>query len=121
LTQLSDMEMVTEAKNMGAPVDLLMYVREHGRIPVPLFSAGGIATPADASLMMQLGAESVFVGSGIFMADDPQIRAKAIVEAATHYQDPEILLRVSEGLGAAMSGLDVSSMPEAERLANRGW
>ena len=114
-------ELVTEAKNMGAPVDLLYYIKENGKIPVPLFSAGGIATPADASLMMQLGAETVFVGSGIFMADDPAKRAKAIVEAVTHFKDPDILLKVSEGLGNAMSGLDVTNMPEEERMAKRGW
>lgn len=114
-------ELVTEAKNMGAPVDLLRYIKENGKLPVPLFSAGGIATPADASLMMQLGAETVFVGSGIFMADDPEKRAKAIVEAVTHYQDPDILLKVSEGLGTAMKGIDVASMPDEERLAKRGW
>ena len=95
---MPDEELVTEAKNMGAPVDLLYYIKENGKIPVPLFSAGGIATPADASLMMQLGAETVFVGSGIFMADDPAKRAKAIVEAVTHFKDPDILLKVSEGL-----------------------
>ena len=118
---MPDEELMTEAKNMGAPVDLLYYVKEHGKIPVPLFSAGGIATPADAALMMQLGAESVFVGSGIFMSDDPESRAKAIVEAATHYQDPAVLLKVSTGLGNAMKGMDVTNMPEEERLAKRGW
>lgn len=121
LTLMGDEELVTEAKNMGAPVDLLYFVKKNGKIPVPLFSAGGIATPADAALMMQLGAESVFVGSGIFMSEDPLRRAKAIVEATTHYRDPDTLARVSEGLGSAMQGLDVATMPEEERMAKRGW
>ncbi len=121
LTLMGDEELVTEAKNMGAPVDLLYFVKKNGKIPVPMFSAGGIATPADAALMMQLGAESVFVGSGIFMSEDPLRRAKAIVEATTHYRDPDTLARVSEGLGSAMQGLDVATMPEEERMAKRGW
>jgi pyridoxal 5'-phosphate synthase pdxS subunit len=121
LRLMPDEELMTEAKNMGAPVELLRYVKENGKIPVPLFSAGGIATPADAALMMQLGAETVFVGSGIFMSEDPEVRAKAIVEAATHYEDPAVLLKVSTGLGTAMKGMDVTNMPEEERLAKRGW
>jgi len=121
ITLMGDEELVTEAKNMGAPVDLLHYVKKKGKIPVPLFSAGGIATPADAALMMHLGAESVFVGSGIFMSEDPLVRAKAIVEATTHYRDLAVLARVSEGLGAAMKGVDIATMPEEERMAKRGW
>jgi len=121
ICQMGNEELVTEGKKMGAPAELLFYVKEHGKIPVPLFSAGGIATPADAALMMHLGAETVFVGSGIFMSDDPAPRAKAIVEATTHFNDPDILCRVSEGLGNAMSGIDIATMPDAERMAGRGW
>ena len=121
ITRMGDEEIVTEAKNMGAPAELLFYVKQQGKIPVPLFSAGGIATPADAALMMQLGAETVFVGSGIFMSEDPAPRAKAIVEATAHYQDADVLCKVSEGLGNAMSGLDVATMPDDQRMAGRGW
>ena len=121
ITLMGDEELVTEAKKMGAPAELLIYIKEHGKLPVPLFSAGGIATPADAALMMHLGAETVFVGSGIFMSDDPAPRARAIVEATTHYNDPDTLCRVSEGLGNAMPGIDVATMPDSERLAGRGW
>jgi pyridoxal 5'-phosphate synthase pdxS subunit len=114
-------ELMAEAKRLQAPFELVVQVHETGRLPVPNFSAGGIATPADAALVMQLGAESVFVGSGIFKSQDPATRAKAIVDAVTHYQNPDILAKVSEGLGEAMPGLDVRTMPDDERLAVRGW
>jgi pyridoxal 5'-phosphate synthase pdxS subunit len=113
-------ELMTEAKEMGAPYELVRMVAESGKLPVPNFAAGGIATPADASLMMQLGAETVFVGSGIFKSEDPPVRARAIVEATTHYDDPDVLARVSEELGEAMPGLDVRTMPEEELLQTRG-
>ncbi|HOY64947.1 MAG TPA: pyridoxal 5'-phosphate synthase lyase subunit PdxS, partial [bacterium] len=112
LTQLPDEELMTEAKNLGAPYDLVKYVKENGKLPVPNFAAGGIATPADAALMMMLGAEAVFVGSGIFKSEDPATRAKAIVDAVTHYRDPKVLAEVSRGLKSAMRGLDVSKMDE---------
>ncbi|MFQ6097195.1 MAG: pyridoxal 5'-phosphate synthase lyase subunit PdxS [Armatimonadota bacterium] len=121
LTTLRRDELMTEAKNMGAPFELVLEVAETGKLPVPNFAAGGIATPADASLMMQLGAESVFVGSGIFKSEDPPARAKAIVEAVTYYDDPDVLAKVSRGLAAAMPGLDVRKLPEEELLATRGW
>ncbi len=121
LALLGDEELVTEAKNLGAPVELVRQVKELGKLPVPNFSAGGVATPADASLMMQLGAETVFVGSGIFKSDDPEKRAKAIVSATTHYTDFDLIARVSEGLGDAMPGLEISKIPEEERMAERGW
>jgi len=121
ITTLGDEELVAEAKRLGAPVELVRYVKEHGRLPVPNFAAGGVATPADASLMMQLGAESVFVGSGIFKSADPAKRAKAIVSATTHYLDFDLIARVSEGLGEPMRGIDVASLPEQERMAIRGW
>ncbi len=114
-------ELVIQAKEMGVPVDLLEYIKKKGKMPVPNFAAGGIATPADASLMMQLGAESVFVGSGIFKSEDPEARAKAIVMATTHYQNPDIVAKASEGLKEAMKGLDLSEIPEAEMLQSRGW
>ncbi len=109
------------AKEMGAPYELVKQTAELGRLPVVNFAAGGIATPADAALMMQLGVDGVFVGSGIFKSSDPMRRAKAIVEATTHYNDPEIIARVSRGLGEAMLGLDVRQIPEKELLAVRGW
>ncbi len=121
LTMLGDEELMTEAKDLGAPYELLRMVAKEGKLPVPNFSAGGIATPADAALVMQLGAEAVFVGSGIFKSEDPSARAKAIVKAATHYRDPEILAQVSEGIGQAMRGIDVAKLPEAELLQTRGW
>jgi pyridoxal 5'-phosphate synthase pdxS subunit len=121
LTQLREDELMTESKNMGAPYELARWVSEHGRLPVPLFCAGGIATPADASLVMQLGAESVFVGSGIFKSEDPPTRAKAIVQAVIHFEEPAELARVSRDLMEAMPGLDVTGMEESERLAHRGW
>ncbi len=121
LTVLGKEELVHEAKNLQAPLELVQYVAQNGRLPVPNFSAGGIATPADAALVMQLGAEAVFVGSGIFKSSDPEARAKAIVKAATYYQDPVKLLEASEELGEAMPGLDVSKMQEGELMQTRGW
>jgi pyridoxal 5'-phosphate synthase pdxS subunit len=121
LTVLGREELVAEAKKHQAPLELVEYVAENGRLPVPNFSAGGIATPADAALVMQLGAEAVFVGSGIFKSSDPEARARAIVKAATYYKDPAKLLEASEDLGMAMPGLDLSKLPEAELLQTRGW
>ncbi len=121
LTVLGKEELVREAKNLQAPLELVRYVAEQGKLPVPNFSAGGIATPADAALVMQLGAEAVFVGSGIFKSSDPERRAKAIVKAATYYQDPVKLLEASEELGEAMPGLEISKMAESELMQVRGW
>ena len=121
VTRLDEEELVAESKNLGAPLSLLQQVAKLEKLPVPNFAAGGIATPADASLMMQLGAESVFVGSGIFKSDDPPARAKAVVEATTHFDDPEIVSKASTGLKKAMKGLDMSEIPEEERLQERGW
>ena len=121
LTVLGKEELVHEAKNLGAPLELVEWVAEHGKLPVPNFSAGGIATPADAALVMQLGAEAVFVGSGIFKSEDPERRARAIVKAATYYKDPEKLLEASEELGEAMPGLDIAKLPEGELMQTRGW
>jgi pyridoxal 5'-phosphate synthase pdxS subunit len=121
LTTLGPEELMTEAKNLGAPYDLVRWVAKAGRLPVPNFSAGGIATPADAALMMQLGAEAVFVGSGIFKSEDPSKRAKAIVQATTHYKDPEVLVKVSEDLGEAMAGIETSKLDKSELLQTRGW
>jgi len=118
---LRDDELMSYAKNLGAPLELVQYVKENGKLPVPNFSAGGIATPADAALMMQLGAETNFVGSGIFKSEDPAARAKAIVLATTHYDDPDVVARASEGLGEAMPGLEMSAIPEEEQLNKRGW
>ena len=120
LTVMPHEELMMEAKEMGAPYELVAMVARTGKLPVPNFAAGGIATPADASLMMQLGAESVFVGSGIFKSDDPPVRAKAIVEATTHYQDPDVLIRVSEGLGEAMPGIEMATLAEEDLLQTRG-
>ncbi|MCK9356323.1 MAG: pyridoxal 5'-phosphate synthase lyase subunit PdxS [Dehalococcoidia bacterium] len=114
-------ELVTEAKTLGAPLQLVIDLHESGTLPVVNFAAGGVATPADAALMMQLGAEGVFVGSGIFKSSNPAARAKAIVEAVTHYREPEIIARVSRGLGEAMPGLEISSIPQQGLLATRGW
>ena len=114
-------ELMHVAKELGAPYELLKQTADPGRMPVVNFAAGGIATPADAALMMQLGVDGVFVGSGIFKSDDPASRAKAIVEATTHYNDPDIIARVSRGLGQPMSGLAARSIPEKEQLAVRGW
>jgi len=121
LTTLGDEELMAEAKELRAPVELVREVATRGRLPVVLFCAGGVATPADASLVMQLGAEGVFVGSGIFKSSDPAKRARAIVEATTYFNDPDVLAKVSRGLGEPMRGLDVRTMPEDERLAGRGW
>jgi len=121
LTVLGAEELVHQAKNHQAPLELVEYVAKNGKLPVPNFSAGGIATPADASLVMQLGAEAVFVGSGIFKSSDPAARAKAIVKAAKNFNDPEKLLEASRSLGEAMPGLDVAKMPESELLQTRGW
>ncbi len=121
VTRLDEEELVAEAKNLGAPLSLIQQVAKLGKLPVPNFAAGGIATPADASLMMQLGAESVFVGSGIFKSDDPYERAKAVVQATTHYNNPEVIAKVSTGLKNAMKGLDISDIPKSERLQERGW
>ncbi|MED5219514.1 MAG: pyridoxal 5'-phosphate synthase lyase subunit PdxS [Candidatus Neomarinimicrobiota bacterium] len=121
LTTLGSDELVAEAKDLGAHLSLVQQVSKLGKLPVPNFAAGGIATPADASLMMQLGAESVFVGSGIFKSDDPDSRANAIVKATTHYQDATRVAEASAGLKKAMKGLDMSEIPEEERLQERGW
>jgi len=120
LQALPEEELVAEAKALGAPLELVLEVHNTGKLPVVNFAAGGIATPADAALMMQLGAEGVFVGSGIFKSSDPPVRAKAIVKATTHYQDPAIVAEVSKGLGAAMPGLDMKAIPQQELLATRG-
>ena len=120
LTTLGPEELMTEAKELGAPYDLVRWVAQNGRLPVPNFAAGGIATPADAALMMQLGAEAVCVGSGIFKSSDPASRARAIVQATTHYKDPEVLAKVSEELGEAMPGTETSKLAEKDLLQNRG-
>ena len=114
-------ELMAEAKNLGAPYDLIVEIHKWGKLPVPNFSAGGIATPADASLMMQLGAEAVFVGSGIFKSSNPAARAKAIVDATTHYMDFKLIVELSKGLGSAMDGIDVRKLDESEMLSTRGW
>ena len=121
LTVLGEEELMAEAKRLQAPLEIVRRVAREGRLPVPNFAAGGVATPADAALCMQLGAEAVFVGSGIFKSSDPAARARAIVLAVTHYQDPKVLLEVSEGLGEAMPGLDVAQLDEKELLQTRGW
>jgi len=118
---LPEEELSAEAKALGAPLDLVLQVHEAGNLPVVNFAAGGVATPADAALMMQLGADGVFVGSGVFKSSDPPARAQAIVKATTHYQDPSIIAEVSKGLGAAMPGLDIKDIPQQELLATRGW
>jgi pyridoxal 5'-phosphate synthase pdxS subunit len=121
LTVLGKEELVHAAKNLQSPLELVQWVAENGKLPVPNFSAGGIATPADAALVMQLGAEAVFVGSGIFKSSDPAARAQAIVKAAKNYNDPRLLLEASRSLGEAMPGLEISKIPEAELLQTRGW
>jgi pyridoxal 5'-phosphate synthase pdxS subunit len=121
LGSLSPDELYTEAKELQAPIELVRWVAENGRLPVVTFTAGGIATPADAALCMQLGADGVFVGSGIFKSADPLARAKAIVEATTHFSDPEVLARVSTGLGEPMRGLDAAALAPEELLEMRGW
>jgi pyridoxal 5'-phosphate synthase pdxS subunit len=121
LTTLRSEELMAEAKELRAPFDIVREVAEVGRLPVVLFTAGGIATPADAALMMQLGADGVFVGSGIFKSGDPAVRARAIVEATTYFSEPEMVAKVSRGLGEAMVGINVDDLAEGERLATRGW
>jgi pyridoxal 5'-phosphate synthase pdxS subunit len=121
LQNMPDEELMTYAKDIGAPYELVKETKEQGRLPVVNFAAGGVATPADAALMMQLGVDGVFVGSGIFKSNNPAKRAKAIVEAVTHYNNPEILAKVSKDLGEAMVGINVSSIPQEEMLAERGW
>jgi len=121
LAALRQDELMAEAKRLQAPLELVQFVHDHGKLPVPNFSAGGVATPADAALMRQLGAEAVFVGSGIFKSSDPERRARAIVKATTHYNDPKAVLEASEELGEAMPGLDVRTMSESEMLSTRGW
>jgi len=121
ITTMGHDELVAYAKSIGSPLELVLHIKDNGKLPVPNFAAGGIATPADASLMMQLGAETVFVGSGIFKSEDPAERAKAIVMATTHYDNPEIVATASAGLGDAMKGLDIAKIPEEELLQTRGW
>ncbi|RMG31620.1 MAG: pyridoxal 5'-phosphate synthase lyase subunit PdxS [Gammaproteobacteria bacterium] len=121
LTVLGEEERMTVAKELGAPYDLVCWVAEHGRLPVPNFSAGGVATPADAALVRQLGAEAVFVGSGIFRSEDPEARARAIVMATTHYDDPQAVLEACRGLKGAMRGIELTEIPPGQRLAERGW
>ncbi|MCL6441173.1 MAG: pyridoxal 5'-phosphate synthase lyase subunit PdxS [Thermoleophilum sp.] len=122
LTTLDEAELPAAAKELGAPLELVRWVAQHGRLPVVLFSAGGIATPADAALMMQLGAEGVFVGSGIFKSEDPERRARAIVEATTHYDDPERIAAASRGLGEAMTGIEIGELAASGNLLQqRGW
>lgn len=121
VTSLGNDQLMSASKELGAPFTLIKMVKESGRLPVPNFSAGGIATPADASMMMQLGAESVFVGSGIFKSENPEKRAKAIVDAVTYFDDPAVLANVSTGLESAMDGIEISDIPEEQRLAERGW
>ncbi|MBU7005746.1 pyridoxal 5'-phosphate synthase lyase subunit PdxS [Phosphitispora fastidiosa] len=121
LQNLPDEELMTFAKSTGAPYDMVVMVKKLGRLPVVNFAAGGIATPADAALMMQLGCDGIFVGSGIFKSKEPEVRAKAIVAATTHYNDSELLAKVSKGLGEAMPGIDISQIPDTERMQERGW
>jgi pyridoxal 5'-phosphate synthase pdxS subunit len=121
IQNMNDDELYSEAKRLGAPVELVREVKELGRLPVVMFTAGGIATPADAALMMQLGADGVFVGSGIFKSENPALMAKAVVQATTHFRDPKIIAEVSAGLGGAMRGMEMGSIPQAELLATRGW
>jgi pyridoxal 5'-phosphate synthase pdxS subunit len=121
LANMPKEELIAEAKSMGAPLELLLEVQRNGKLPVVNFAAGGVATPADAALMMQLGAEGVFVGSGIFKSSNPAVRAKAVVKATTHYQDAQIIAEVSRGLGDAMPGLDIKAIAKEDLLATRGW
>lgn len=121
LSSMPKEELMAAAKNMGAPYDLVVYIAEHGKLPVVNFAAGGIATPADAALMMQLGVDGVFVGSGIFKSGDPKARAKAIVLATTHYKDAKILAEISRDLGQPMSGIEISTLTESQRMQERGW
>jgi pyridoxal 5'-phosphate synthase pdxS subunit len=121
LQHLREDELMAEAKRLGAPYHVMVATAQLGKLPVPNFAAGGVANPADAALMMQLGAETVFVGSGVFKSSDPKPRAEAIVQAVTYYDDPQKLLEISMDLGEAMQGLDIASMPEEEKMAGRGW
>ncbi|MCB0834010.1 MAG: pyridoxal 5'-phosphate synthase lyase subunit PdxS [Bacteroidetes bacterium] len=121
LSVMGEEELMSEAKNLAAPYELIRWAARNGKLPVPNFSAGGIATPADAALVMQLGAEAVFVGSGIFKSGNPAKRAEAIVKAATHYRNPDVLAEVSKGLGQAMVGINLDTLNASELLANRGW
>jgi pyridoxal 5'-phosphate synthase pdxS subunit len=121
LQNMPDDELMAAAKEMAAPYDLVLETKKQGRLPVVNFAAGGVATPADAALMMQLGADGVFVGSGIFKSEDPAPRAHAVVQAVTHYNDPKIIAEVSRGLGEPMRGLDIAQIPQEELLASRGW
>ena len=121
IVSLPEEELMTEAKNLGAPYELVVELHRTGKLPVPNFSAGGIATPADAALMRQIGAEALFVGSGIFKSGDPKRRAKAIVDACTFFDKPDILAQISEDLGEPMVGIDIRTLPESELLATRGW
>jgi pyridoxal 5'-phosphate synthase pdxS subunit len=121
LQSMAPEELMAAAKEMGAPYELTVQVARTGKLPVVNFAAGGIATPADAAMMMQLGMDGVFVGSGIFKSEDPAGRGRAIVQAVTHYNDPQIVAEVSKGLGEPMRGLELAAIPEAERLATRGW
>lgn len=121
LSRMDTSELMTEAKHMGAPYELVKLVADTGTLPVPNFAAGGVATPADAALMMQLGAETVFVGSGIFKSSDPENRARAIVQAVTHFQDPKTLVEVSKGLKSGMDGVIATTLNENEQMAQRGW
>ncbi len=121
LTLMPKEELMSAAKNMGAPFDLVLYVAEHGKLPVVNFAAGGIATPADAALMMHLGVDGIFVGSGIFKSGDPKARAKAIVLATTHYKDSKLLAEISKDLGQPMSGIEISTLTDSQRMQERGW
>jgi pyridoxal 5'-phosphate synthase pdxS subunit len=121
LTLLSRDELMTEAKTLRAPFDLVCEVAERGKLPVPNFAAGGVATPADAALCMALGAESVFVGSGIFLSSDPEHRARAIVDAVTHWEDAKKLAEISTGLGEPMRGIEIQELSDQQRFAKRGW
>jgi pyridoxal 5'-phosphate synthase pdxS subunit len=121
VTKLDAEELVHEAKELGAPLELVRWVHENGRLPVPNFAAGGVATPADAALLMQLGAETIFVGSGVFKSSDPESRARAIVHAVLHYKEPEEVLHASSGLGEAMPGLEIDQIEEKDLLQTRGW
>jgi pyridoxal 5'-phosphate synthase pdxS subunit len=121
LTLMPKEELMAAAKNMGAPYDLVLYIAEHGKLPVVNFAAGGIATPADAALMMHLGVDGIFVGSGIFKSGNPKARAKAIVLATTHFKDAKILAEISKDLGQPMSGIEISTLTDSQRMQERGW
>ncbi|MDF0196776.1 tRNA-dihydrouridine synthase [Staphylococcus pseudintermedius] len=121
ITVMSDDELMTEAKNLGAPYEILKDIKKHGRLPVVNFAAGGVATPQDAALMMELGADGVFVGSGIFKSEDPETFAKAIVQATTHYQDYKLIGELAKKLGTAMKGIDINQLSLEERMQERGW